>query len=251
MDQLEPSDGDFFEGVLLETFRDHQVSRPRVRPVELLPHWLKVEFPRPLREENPIGTLFRADVFVRQKHYSNGVPKGPLYLRADNSTIIKIAEPATDELQIARQRKGTISGRTYDYFVIRSAYDSLQKKLFRLRVVAYSSSQETVRTVNAASVRRERGKVIADYARLRSEGFCEACERPAPFIRRNDDPYLEVHHIVALAEGGADHPTNVAAICPNCHARVTHGKDGKSYNSQIKTRIVDIEVSLTKITSEE
>jgi hypothetical protein len=79
MDQIIPKDGDFFEGVLLETFRDYQVSRPRVRPVELLPQWLKVEFPRDLREANPIGTLFRADVFVRQKHYSNGVPKGPLF----------------------------------------------------------------------------------------------------------------------------------------------------------------------------
>jgi hypothetical protein len=83
MDQIEPKDGDFFEGVLLETFRDYQVSRPRVRPVQVLPQWLKVEFPRDLREANPIGTLFRADVFVRQKHYSNGVAKGPLYLRAD------------------------------------------------------------------------------------------------------------------------------------------------------------------------
>jgi hypothetical protein len=133
---------------------------------------------------------FRADVHVRQKHYSNGVAKGPLYLRADNSSIIKIAEPTTDEVQVARQRRGTISGRTYDYIVIRSAYDSFQKKLFRLRIVAYSSAKETSRTLDIASIRRERLKLIADYARLRSEGFCEACEKPAPFIRRNNDPYL-------------------------------------------------------------
>ena len=251
MEQIEPKDGDFFEGVLLETFRDNQVSRPRVRPVELLPHWLKVEFPRDLREANPIRTLFRADVHVRQKHYPSGVAKGPLYLRAENSSIIKIAEPTTDEVQVARQRRGTISGRTYDYIVIPSAYDSFQRKLFRLRVVAYSSAKETARTLDIESTRRERLKLIADYARLRSEGFCEACEKPAPFIRRNDDPYLEVHHIVSLAASGADHPTNVAAVCPNCHARVTHGKDGSSYNLKIKNRIVEIEANLTKISSEE
>src|SRR6266576_5037127 len=173
MDQIEPRDGDFFEGVLLETFRDYQVSRPRVRPVELLPQWLKVEFPRDLREANPIGTVFRADVYVRQKHYSNGAPKGPLYLRAEKSTITKLAEPTTDEVQVARQQRGTISGRAYEYVVIRSAYDSIQKKLFRLRVVAYSSAKETTRASDTASIRRERGKLIADYSWLRSEGFCE------------------------------------------------------------------------------
>jgi hypothetical protein len=172
-------------------------------------------------------------------------------LRAENRTITKIAEPTTDEVQVARQRKGTVSGRAYEYIVIPSIYDSFQKKLFRLRVVAYGSATESARALDTASIRRERDKLIADYARLRSEGFCEACENPAPFIRRNDDPYLEVHHIVSLADGGADHPTNVAAICPNCHARVTHGKDGSSYNSQIKNRIAEIEDNLTKVSSEE
>ena len=80
MDEIDPKEGDFFEGVLLETFRDGYVSRPRVRPVDVLPGWLKVEFPRHLREENPIGTRFRADVHVRQKHHGDGTPNGPLYL---------------------------------------------------------------------------------------------------------------------------------------------------------------------------
>jgi hypothetical protein len=40
-------------------------------------------------------------------------------------------------------------------------------------------------------------------------------------------------------------------VCPNCHARVTHGKDGPSYNLQIKNRIAEIEANLTKISSEE
>ncbi|MDP2409432.1 MAG: HNH endonuclease signature motif containing protein [Pseudolabrys sp.] len=250
MDQIEPKYGDSFEGVLLETFRDDQVSRPRVKPVAVLPSWLKVEFPRHLREANPIGTLFRADVYVRQKHYPDGAPKGPLYLRANNNTIIKIAEPTSDKVQIAVQRRGTISGRAYDYFIIQSSYDSVQKRLFALRGVAYGAPEMATASRSVASIRRERSALIVEYARLRSEGFCEACDSPAPFIRRNDDPYLEVHHIVSLAEGGEDHPKNVVAICPNCHARVTHGKDGVSYNSLIKKRVVEIEAGLMKITTE-
>lgn len=71
-------------------------------------------------------------------------------------------------------------------------------------------------------MRRERSRLMAEYALLRSNGTCEDCLKAAPFIRRNGEPYLEVHHIVALATNGGDHPANVVAICPNCHARITH-----------------------------
>jgi hypothetical protein len=37
MDTVEPEEGDFFEGALLETCRDFRVTRPRVRPVGALP----------------------------------------------------------------------------------------------------------------------------------------------------------------------------------------------------------------------
>jgi len=247
MDELDAKEGDYFEGVLLETFRDYQVTRPRVRPVELLPKWLNVEFPRHLREENPIGTRFRANVFVRQKHNPNGSPKGPLYLRAENSTIKKIKEPTTDEVEFARQKRGSISGRSYEYIRIQSEPEAYQRNFYELRERAYRAAVDDVRTIRSESVRRERSRLICDYALLRSKGDCEACQKPAPFIRHNDQPYLEIHHIVSLADGGADSPVNVAAVCPNCHTRVSHGKDGREYNLEIKTRVADIESSLPEI----
>jgi hypothetical protein len=45
----------------------------------MLPQWLRVEFPRDLREDNPIKTRFRADVYVRRKHHANGRPNGDIY----------------------------------------------------------------------------------------------------------------------------------------------------------------------------
>ena len=38
------------------------------------------------------------------------------------------------------------------------------------------------------------------------------------FWRNN--AYLEVHHIVWLAKGGADALENVVALCPNCHRKM-------------------------------
>ena len=42
--------GDYFTGVLLETFKEAGISRPRVRPVEMFADDIRVEFPRSLRE---------------------------------------------------------------------------------------------------------------------------------------------------------------------------------------------------------
>ncbi|WP_429032999.1 HNH endonuclease [Bradyrhizobium sp. I1.14.4] len=91
---------------------------------------------------------------------------------------------------------------------------------------------------------RTRSAVIVQYALCRSRGICEGCKHPAPFMRRNGEPYLEVHHICALGAGGADHPLNVAAVCPNCHQRVTHGKDANEHNAAIAQNVRAAEAAL-------
>ncbi len=58
-----------------------------------------------------------------------------------------------------------------------------------------------------------------------SEGRCEVCDRPAPFIRENGLPFLEVHHVKRLAHGGPDSTNNAIACCPNCHRQLHHGAD--------------------------
>jgi len=59
--------------------------------------------------------------------------------------------------------------------------------------------------------------VIAERLFL-ANGHCDACKIPAPFIRRSDQtPYLEVHHILPLCEGGLDNVENTEALCANCH----------------------------------
>src|SRR5260370_26042408 len=217
MDTVEPAEGDFFEGVLLETCRDFRVTRPRVRPVEGLPQRLRVEFPRHLREDNPIGTRFRADVHVRRKHHADGRPNGDVYLRAESASILRVEEPDAEQVLMARQKAGSISGRSYEYILIRRVPRTAAKGFSDLRRRAYESLIEPVQSSRAEAIRRERSKVIAAYALLRSCGNCEGCKAPAPFLRRNDQPYLEINHTVGLADGGSHHPTTVLPVCPTCH----------------------------------
>lgn len=70
---------------------------------------------------------------------------------------------------------------------------------------------------------RRNPDVVAEVL-LRANGYCERCSDPAPFSRRRDNtPYLEVHHIEQLAEGGDDTVANAIALCPNCHRESHYG----------------------------
>ena len=65
--------------------------------------------------------------------------------------------------------------------------------------------------------------VVAERLAM-ADGRCEKCGSPAPFIRKSDGtPYLEVHHIKPLAEGGFDDLENTIALCPNCHRELHLG----------------------------
>jgi 5-methylcytosine-specific restriction endonuclease McrA len=44
------------------------------------------------------------------------------------------------------------------------------------------------------------------------------------FNRQDGRPYLEVHHVVPLSEGGDDTLENAAALCPSCHRELHYGK---------------------------
>ncbi len=67
-----------------------------------------------------------------------------------------------------------------------------------------------------------RDRHVSEYAKRRAKGFCQLCGNPAPFKDKNGRPYLETHHIIRLADGGADSIENVVGLCPNCHRKMHH-----------------------------
>ena len=89
-----------------------------------------------------------------------------------------------------------------------------------------------------------RSQAVRRYALLRAEGLCEGCGQSAPFTTPEGEPYLEVHHLRRLSDGGPDHPAHVAALCPNCHRRCHHAGDARSFNSEVARRVRDREVAL-------
>lgn len=112
-----------------------------------------------------------------------------------------------------------------------------QKSLDELREEAEEAATDnvsvTITESNSTTIRYSRSQEIKDYVKARADGVCEGCNDPAPFTDKSGDPYLQVHHIHELSDGGSDAPENVVALCPNCHYKVHHGQDGESYNQEL------------------
>jgi 5-methylcytosine-specific restriction protein A len=98
--------------------------------------------------------------------------------------------------------------------------------------------------------RKPTGVVRTDYARsaaarravlLRSQGGCESpsCTGMPAESNRRGEPILDVDHIKDLALGGEDHPRNMAALCPNCHACKTRGANAAKWRREL-LRVVSI-----------
>jgi 5-methylcytosine-specific restriction endonuclease McrA len=86
------------------------------------------------------------------------------------------------------------------------------------------SDPKPSRTIVSQVVFNRNQYVVAEILD-RANGICEKCKNPAPFIKDNDKkPYLEVHHVTPLAEGGDDTIENAIALCPNCHRHAHYGK---------------------------
>lgn len=99
-------------------------------------------------------------------------------------------------------------------------------------------SIETTTTVYKRS-----GKVKGWVIR-RSQGFCELCGDQAPFIKEDGIPFLEVHHLTRMKDGGPDTVHNCVAVCPNCHRKLHYCPERSYLTQKLRKKILDIESKL-------
>lgn len=121
-----------------------------------------------------------------------------------------------------------------------SKQEKARKKAARLsddelKLRAQNSSRKPgTRITNSVSY--ERDEYVAQYAKRRAKGICQLCENQAPFVGKDNQPYLETHHIVWLSRGGQDSVDNTVALCPNCHKKM-HVLDMPADVEALKERI--------------
>jgi 5-methylcytosine-specific restriction endonuclease McrA len=83
---------------------------------------------------------------------------------------------------------------------------------------------------------------VRDEVLRRAKGRCEFCGAPG-FMKPDGSLYLESHHIIALADDGADRITNVIALCPNDHPEAHFGTRAEQIETEMvsKLRIINPE----------
>ena len=118
--------------------------------------------------------------------------------------------------------------------------------LKELRDIALQSVSppETSKWKNSKQIKRKRSEKIKEYVLKRANGICELTGQKAPFKKENGEPFLEVHHINKLSDGGLDHPFNCAAITPNAHREIHLGANGKSLDENLAKLILEKEADV-------
>lgn len=130
-----------------------------------------------------------------------------------------VYEVSTELLQAKASFLAETLEKKLNLCVEKSLSDSSDERKKRLQKAI---KKPTVIQIVSKGFRRN-PDVIAEVLE-RANGVCESCKLSAPFIRKKDNtPYLEVHHKLTLAEGGEDIVKNTEALCPNCHREAHFG----------------------------
>ncbi|WP_392753996.1 HNH endonuclease [Streptomyces sp. LN590] len=90
-----------------------------------------------------------------------------------------------------------------------------------------TSARRQDRSKQATVERYLRSKAARDAVILRSGGRCEnpTCLGHPDELTDAGAPLLQIDHVNDLARGGPDVPEFMIALCPNCHALKTHGRN--------------------------
>ena len=90
-----------------------------------------------------------------------------------------------------------------------------------------------------------RDSEVKGWVLREAKGVCEACGENAPFVNHADEPFLEVHHVVTLADGGPDTIENAVAICPNCHRALHYAVDKDKRTENLYSKISRLNKSIS------
>lgn len=141
----------------------------------------------------------RGAVEYLAKIYSKNVSQ-PIYELTDLPTLNEFIEDEKYEIEKARKLNH-------------------KQRLRRLK----KSNPKPKKTIVSQTVFIRNPYVVVEVLE-RANGVCERCHKKAPFLKdSNQSPYLEVHHIIPLAEGGDDSVENAIGLCPNCHRHAHYG----------------------------
>lgn len=161
-----------------------------------------------------------------------GPPTQRRELREDSSGFIVDGQGSVDEGHLPVWTEPP----TADPVALEASVRALRRKLKgRPAPKAPPPGSPGGRQAIGQTVRYVRDPNVIVWVLEAANGNCEVCKKPAPFAREDGSPFLEVHHIRPLAEGGPDTVDNAVAACPNCHRGLHHS----SVRTTLRATVID------------
>ena len=120
------------------------------------------------------------------------------------------------------------NGTTGQFVLRRGAEASLYVDQFSLPQPPDGRSGKRDVTVSV----HDRDPEVRRFSLARAKGKCQLCGSPG-FHLPDGRAFLETHHVIPLAENGADSASNVVALCPNHHREAHYGRDAKAIRQRL------------------
>lgn len=83
----------------------------------------------------------------------------------------------------------------------------------------------------------QRDTDVTEWLLTNAGGVCECCDNQGPFKNKSGKPYLEIHHVRPLSDGGGDQIENAVAVCPNCHRSFHHALDSDTRTERLYDKV--------------
>lgn len=147
-----------------------------------------------------------------------------LRLSPDNPAQVQILELPLDTILRHEEKESCSEVEIKEYFKINSPTSS-QVGASPVEAEPLPQGVETPERTETSSSAFLRDMTVKSWIQQNAAGVCEGCGREAPFVVDDGTPFLEVHHVRSLADGGADSIANAVALCPNCHRRAHLSQD--------------------------
>jgi 5-methylcytosine-specific restriction enzyme A len=188
----------------------------------------KAQYRRDLRA-GPLAARSEASIEYRMQNISAALQELCLPWIEGYKPAANIGNNIKDQIHALLREEGVVEAELAQPT---AAPDVLEARTSRLRerrglslLDGKPRGQLTPRRVAGASTQFVRDPLVRAWVLEATGGRCEACHTDAPFADSAGQPYLEVHHMVTLAEGGPDTVDNAVGLCPNCHRWLHLGHD--------------------------
>lgn len=196
----------------------------------------KADVNRSLRE-GPLKNRSKSSVEYRMQNISAALeelclPRIQGYVPAKN-----LGTGVRDRIWNFLIEEGVYLPEEYAPTADRHELDEKTKSLRRKIVPGIPKGIETPKQMQATTLSFFRDPLVKAWVLNNSNGVCEGCKSPAPFTDIDGFPYLEVHHIKPLAEGGPDTIFNTVALCPNCHRRCHNSSDKVEFSDSLSNSL--------------